>query len=205
MKKLILLFIALSFLVVSADANYYGVIARKNATCDTTNIILFWTAEVEDISSGTGDNSNSSGGLCAGGNAAGTDCSNNDETFTATLGITLEAGAAKFGSKGMDRDTTFDTYLITTPLATMDDSGRIGSWVRINTWGDNAEFFQVNRSGDDKFGLRMNATDGELEFYWIDATTTRTACVTTNASLSRDGVPGIISKRGGTHRETTEV
>jgi len=31
MKKPILLFIALLFLVVSADANYYGVIARKNA------------------------------------------------------------------------------------------------------------------------------------------------------------------------------
>ena len=38
MKKLILLLITLSFLVVSADANYYGVIARKNAVsafCDS--------------------------------------------------------------------------------------------------------------------------------------------------------------------------
>ena len=35
MKKPILLFIALLFLVVSADANYYGVIARKNVYVET--------------------------------------------------------------------------------------------------------------------------------------------------------------------------
>ena len=93
MKKPILLFIALLFLVVSADANYYGVIARKNAGCTipvspdvfkdehaSENAISGSTAEGQSFDSGVGGRL---GRICVWGIDVDT-----DPVFTLRIGTT---------------------------------------------------------------------------------------------------------------------
>jgi len=134
-------------------------------TCDTSNIVWWWRAEALDFTA-----------------------TNNAEDYSAGDPSPFEnyaakdASAAKYGEYGLDTNAPYEFVGYETPSATLDDHGKIGFWMRINTFA--ADFFPVEPyiSNEDNFKLRFSGTD-EFEFYWKDASVERNPFITTTANL----------------------
>ena len=168
----ILFIICLSFQASAWNIMVVGSGNQSSASCDTSNVDLWWRCEALDFSATNG---------CNGG--TGEDCAVSDDT-AANNNCAINADASYFGTgTGLDCPTSNDYVSFSTPLATMDDEGRLGLWIRITTWQDEAPFYTIYDDSQDLVRLRMDGTD-ELEVYWRDNGTTRTALTTNNANLS---------------------
>jgi len=173
MKKLIT-FLILLFAVSAYSGTLLqiqeSIIAKKRgvASCDTSNIIFWYRCESDDFTATSGT----------------LDYSVGDKAGTTNGGIAFNTDAVKYGTNGMDVPTGADFIYFAPISATLDDEGRLGFWVYINTWVENAEFSWI--AYDDASNLAklfMSGAD-ELGLTWEDSGTERTTLVTSNANLS---------------------
>ena len=185
MKKLILSILFILCLSFQASAwNPMVVLSGGGvATCDTSNIILWWRAEDPTLNGDCTDD-----GVpyaCCSGADAGT-CDYNagaDTVWDLSGGAVIGTDAVKYGVNGLDIHNDYDTCMLDTPSATLDDEGRIGFWIYINDFTDDAPIFVVYYNAANYFRLRMDGTD-ELNVYWEDSDTVRTELTTNNANLA---------------------
>jgi hypothetical protein len=148
-----------------------------SATCDTTNMDHFWTAEDLDFSATNSDE-------CDLGDVVdGDDCGDTDETWTGASGATTTTDAVKYGSKGLDLIAAFD-YATAIPPSTIDDEGRMGFWLRMTVATDTAKVVQFVDDPSDYWHLVLVGDDTpELRVVWADGDAPIN-CDTSSAGLS---------------------
>jgi len=137
------------------------------ATCVTTSVTFWWRCEAVDFTATSGT----------------LDYSANDKTANMGDGAALAEAAAKNETYGVDLPNGYDYVLFSVPSTTMDEEGRFGIWIYINTFKAGMTIFKMRYDNDNLATISLSGTD-ELSFTWIDSGTTRTALVTDNANLS---------------------
>ena len=139
-----------------------------STSCDTSNDVFWWRAEAADFSGTNGTSDYSAG----------------DDTGVLQSSAAIDTDAVKLGTNGLDIPTGYDYITFTPPVATLDDEGRAGFWLYINTFVDAAsvlELYYVN--GDNRLSIRLDGST-ELSMRWKDSATARTTLTTTTANLS---------------------
>lgn len=172
-KKFIILWLLFIFVAVTpvysvSPAISVTVMGGSSSTCDTSNVVLWWRAEALDFSGTNGT----------------TDYTSNDDTWSVNNGLAVHSSAAKYGTYGLDVNSSWKYgYLDPGNPTTMDEEGKFGSWVRIQTFLNGFILAQVYWDNSNKFGFALAGTD-ELEFRWRDNNTARTTLTTTSANLT---------------------
>jgi len=165
LTKLIIVFF-LCLCAVSASADVI-VVVQPGSTCDTSSVIFWWRAEEADFSGTNGT----------------LDYAAVDDTAALQNEAAINTDAVKIGTNGLDCPLDYNRAIFTAQSATIDDEGRMWSWIYINTWVDNATFFILYDDTENFAHVEMNGTD-EIEFYWEDSNNARTSLITTTANLS---------------------
>ena len=131
-----------------------------SSTCDTSNIV-FWAGYNTDIDA---------------------DYSTASTSATINGSLVVSEAAAKYGTYGLDVDTSLEYLYYATPSATLDDEFKFGAWVRITTWFNTFVIFGPYYSTNN-FIRFMLTDDNELTLIWKDNSIERTALTTVDLSL----------------------
>lgn len=185
MKKLFLTLIFICLIPCHAQAMPTGLLGIWGGeSCDTSNIVLFYRAEDLTLNGDCVDADNPYD--CCTGADAGT-CDYNagaDTVWAAASGAAISDTAEKYGTYGLliPDPGNDDYFYLDSPTATLDDEGRIGFWIYINDFTDDAYIFTMYYDNNEVTRLRMDGTD-ELNAVWTDPANAQ-EFATTDANLA---------------------
>jgi hypothetical protein len=117
------------------------------------------------------------------------DCYGSDSTLDPEFDAEIIAGAANVGSYGAHYSASAETspsyhiLSVTSQDIVRGDAGRIGFYVKINTWVNFTALLTVYDDGSNYFQVLM-VSDDELRFSWTDGGTSRTHLASTSANIS---------------------
>jgi hypothetical protein len=138
-----------------------------SSTCDTTNIVFWWRAEALDFTA-------TNGTLDYSAESASPSVNSSD----------VSTDAVKYGSKGLDVADAWSHLYYDPPSATLDDEFRVGFWIYINSWGNNAGIVRMTASGGDNTTKLIFGTGDELSWQWRDNGNQRSTVTTVDANLA---------------------
>lgn len=151
-KYLILIVLLLPCLAYAQGMQPVGGVTVAAAAGDTYTDILFWW-RCEGTTLGAGDYS------------AG------DTTAANANTAAINTDAVKVGTNGIDADAAWDGYSFTVSSGDLINTslGRVGFWLKINTWVNNLVVFNTTGSGGVTARLKITGDD-DLSFEWVDGT-----------------------------------
>lgn len=193
MKKYIIICTALILLIVAPVESRMTILhlagqiqSEAPPTCNTSNIVLFWRVEDEDLQ-GDCTGSGAPYACCSAANAGTCDYHALSGTNGTLSGATISASADKYGVYGLYSTGGYSYWYMATPSYTIDEEARIGFWVKINTWVSAAKLFGIYIDADNYIRIGMvgtSSSDIELACYWEDDNITRTTFSTTTANMA---------------------
>ena len=140
-----------------------------SVACNTSSIVFWWRAEALDFTATNGTLDYTAG---------------TDTTFSTNNTPAINTDAVKYGTNGLDIDSSQDYIYIGTPSTTLDDEGSISFWIYFNAFVDEAGLGLIDEDDwQNRSNLRLNGTD-ELEFRWTDHGVDRTHLITTSANIT---------------------
>ena len=164
----IIVLVIFSFFLFASNSYAVSPVIRMSggdsSTCDTSNIVFWWRCETTTLDA-TNDYSSASG--------------------TPTISsIDVATDAVKYGSKGLDVADAWSYLYYATPSAALDDEFRVGFWIYINSWGNNAGIVRITAAAGDNTTKLIFGTGDELSWQWRDNASQRSTVTTVDANLA---------------------